>query len=197
MNSGQVALSSTDWFRLVATHWQTVSVHKLDINYLQSLPNLFESESVWVGPWLFGDRLPPTRWCMQSPCDHKWPLRCSKTQRLALSPESMQMHEKHKLYAIQWLAVFIFHRQWYLLQECWNLFYLFFLPLLIKRLVNVKVMYSYTRTVEIQCTAKGWVDTFKEVCKKQAYKTACHCTHTCTLSFQVGLNPQQETGGGL
>lgn len=68
MNSRQVALSSTDWFRLVATHWQTVSVHKLDINYLQSLPNLFESESVWVGPWLFGDRLLPIRWLVQSPC---------------------------------------------------------------------------------------------------------------------------------
>lgn len=94
---------------------------------------------------------------MQSPCDHKWPPRRSKTQRLALSPESMKIHEKHKLCAIQELAVFIFYRQF---QECWNLFYLF-LALLIKRLANVKVMYSYTRTVEIQCIVKGWVDTFK------------------------------------
>lgn len=94
---------------------------------------------------------------MQSPCDHKWPPRRSKTQGLALSPESMKIHEKHKLCAIQELAVFIFlHTIPRMLK-----FFFFFLALLIKRLANVKVMYSYTRTVEIQCIVKGWVDIFK------------------------------------
>lgn len=59
--------------------WKYICIYKLNSNYLLicivAFTNLSESYWVQVGLWLFGYRLPPSSWPVQSPCDQKWSPR--------------------------------------------------------------------------------------------------------------------------